>query len=341
MLLFLSCGNKELIKSDAINLSHQSYNNVISSIATSSLEAALTVPNVEGAIGRNQEDYFHVRFQTGINTLSDYAIATESMKALEATILTIEYAFQYQQEVGDFAVNVPAELAYFGAPNDADLASGTAFFGSSLGLTLLSLSQSKWFTTSTMTSQRRALLASYDTHFQKMLDYLKRSKTLLFTADQAAPNRLLFNAVAFQALGTYLADQEAIDIAEEFLLDALSYQDDSLGYFIEGGGWDSSYNGVALQLGLELFMILDDSSIRTQLKEALQKSAQWQLSRILTSGEIDQEGNTRVFDGGESFLGTEKEIDYAKRAKSFIYLSILADNIALKEIAYKILSFYT
>ena len=79
---------------------------------------------------------------------------------------------------------------------------------------------------------------------------------------------------------------------------------------------------------------------RNKLKTALQKSTEWQLSRILSSGEISQEGNTRVYAGGESFLGSEKGIDYAKTAKSFIYISVLTEDEGFERVAERILDFY-
>ena len=340
ILFFSSCSSEALEIPDTIDINHKTYNSTISSIPDSSLEAALTVPDQDGAIGRNQEGYFHVRFQLGMNTISDLAVVQNRLDALTATLQTIEYAFSFQRAEGDFEVAVPANLSGLGDPTEGDLASGTAFFGSSLGLTLLSLSNSSWFTNRPETATQRGVLESYSSDFQQMLDYLKRSKSLLFEIDRAAPNRLLFNAVAFHSLGTYLSDQEAIEIARDFTVDALSLQDDSLGYFIEGGGWDSSYNGVALQLGLELYMISDPSDLRSRLKNALEKSAQWQLTRILNSGEINQEGNTRVFEGGESFLGNEKGIDYTKTAKSLMYLSILTGDSKFEDLASRVLDFY-
>ena len=335
----ISCNSSEAISPSAVEFSHQTYNEVIASIDLPSLEAAAMVPDEEGALGRNKEAYFHVRFQLGLHTLSDLAIAQKRLDALDATVRAIQYSFDHQLTDGGFELNIPEELSHLGSPLEAELVSGTAFFGSSLGLSLLSLSNSAWFQESEETASQRDLIQSYVPNFQRTLDHLKANKSVLLEIDQSAPNRLLFNAVAFQSLGLFLSDQEAISMAEEFTSLALELQD-ALGYFIEGGGWDSSYNGVALQLGLELFMILEDSSLRAQLHQALQKSVEWQLSRVLDSGEISQEGNTRVFEGGESFLGKEKGIDYAKTVKSFIYLSVLGNDATLHAMAQKILDYY-
>ncbi len=90
---------------------------------------------------------------------------------------------------------------------------------------------------------------------------------------------------------------------------ALSQRDAARGYFIEGGGWDSSYNGVAAKLALELFTLLPSDPappIRRELEIASSCAMNWQKSRILTSGEISTEGNTRGFSGWRSVSGQRK-----------------------------------
>ncbi|MEM6799889.1 MAG: hypothetical protein AAF696_00720, partial [Bacteroidota bacterium] len=62
---------------------------------------------------------------------------------------------------------------------------------------------------------------------------------------------------AFYSLGMYLEDEEALLIGLDFAKNAFRQIDREAGYFIEGGGWDSSYNGVALQLGFEFLALLN------------------------------------------------------------------------------------
>lgn len=336
----LACKKDDNVVDPEIRIQAKTYNEVIKLIDEKYIEAAIQTPNEEGALGRNKSAYFHVRFQLGMNTISDFALTQERIDALEATAKAIDYAFEHQRLEGDFELVVPEELQELGEPLEAELASGVAFFGSSLGLSLVSLSQSDWYNSSTETAASKTAIEGYDSKFQLMLNYLKESKAMLFEIDADAPNRLLFNAVAFYSLGLYLSDKDAKSIALDFAEKALLLQDQNQGYFIEGGGWDSSYNGVANQLGLELYMLLETSDLKNRLKNALEKSAQWQVSRIKSSGEINTEGNTRVFEGGESFLGSEKGVDYTKTAKSLLYLSVLTDDPQFEEVAENTLSFY-
>lgn len=105
--------------------------------------ASASAPNAKGAMGRNKESYFHVRLQIGIAAMADFVIFSENIEVLEMTFKAIEYSFDYQLEEGDFEIQIPENLEG-STLNPQDLASGTAFFLSSLGLTLNTLEQSNW-----------------------------------------------------------------------------------------------------------------------------------------------------------------------------------------------------
>ncbi len=273
-LTLFSCSNDSATKKSLpYDLSHQTYNNVLSAINKQLISEAVIEPDTDGAIGRNQAGYFHVRFQLDMNTVSDFAITHQRMDALEAAAKMIQYALDHQTTEGDFELVIPEDLQDIGEPLASDKASGVAFFGSSLGMTLYSLSKDSWYQNDAETQAIRQTIGNYDPWLEAMLDYLIRSKDMLFTVDQEAPNRLFFNAVAFHSLGQYLENEEAQSLGLEFAEQALKLQDDSSGFYIEGGGWDSSYNGVALKLALELYMILPASSFREKLEASIEKSA--------------------------------------------------------------------
>ncbi len=348
----LSCGSNEDIVADGGSTINQeenatvldvsrNYASVIESFDTSLLELALKVPDKNGALGRNKSGYFHVRFQLTMTSLTNFAIKSQRTDVLETFINTIQYAFVHQLAEGDFQLIIPEELIELAEnSNESDLASGVAFFASSLAISFNSLNETEWYLNHTDVAVSRHIITSYNSDIQQMLDYLKSVKAFLFNVDSNAPNRLLYNAVAYYGLGKYLNDIEAKEIGIQFALDAINLNNDA-GDFTEGGGSDTSYNGVALQLGLELFMLLpEDHKIKGSLANALAESASWQLTRIEDTGEISTQGNTRVFPGGESFLGNEKGVDYAKTVKAFLYISILGDLQEYRKVALKILDFY-
>lgn len=83
---------------------HYSQNELIQSFDFNSLEklASKSKPDSLGAIDRNRNGYFHVRFQMGMLHLSDYAIKARSTNALKMLLKSISYSFSYQNQDGDF-----------------------------------------------------------------------------------------------------------------------------------------------------------------------------------------------------------------------------------------------
>lgn len=339
--------NSEFEESDVhsnelVIIEQLNYNALVASLGNERLASIVEQPNEDGALGRNKDGYFHVRFQLGMTRISDFAISTQRLDALEGLFSTIDYALKRQLAEGDFELNIPEEiqnLPEYRPLTEGDLASGTAFFASSLGTSILSLQNADWFTRSEETATQRNTLATYEGQFQKLLDYLIENQNILKDYDQTAPNRLLLDALAYFTLGRYLNNKTALNLSEEFIALAIALMDTTEGYFLENGGWDSSYNGVSLQTGFELLSLMQYQDTES-LEGTLLKATSWQISRILESGEISTEDNTRVFPGGESFLGQEKEVDYAKTVRALYYLSSLTNNDSHRELAERVLDFY-
>lgn len=176
--------------------------------------------------------------------------------------------------------------------------------------------------------------------FQLAMAFLKTQKEALKQYDGDAPNRLLFDALAFYGMGVYLNDTEAKTIGIEFIQLALSKQD-AAGYFTEGGGFDSSYNGVSVRLGLILLGVLpSQETIYLALQKALSCSVQWQASRVLSTGEISLKGNTRVYPGGEEFLGAEKQIAWIDTLLTFYFTAAISGDKSYEALAKRVENFY-
>jgi hypothetical protein len=321
------------------NLLHTDLINLTNALPTAVTAALVKEPTPEGALGRNREAYFHVRFQLDIAFLASYAVQFESNEALEKFIKAVEYSYAYQKQAGDFELVIPENLADQGQPTEGDLSSGIAFFTAALGHSLMQLEQATWFQnrTSDLLNER---LASLRPKIEKGLLYLLSQKEILKTYDNDAPNRLLFDALAYYSLGTYLKNEEAKSVGIDFIELALTKQDES-GYLTEGGGFDSSYNGVSLRLGILLLGIIEPTqNIYAKLQQAIACCASWQASRILATGEISAEGNTRVYPGGENFLGEEKQMAWIDTLLSFYYMFYLTGDPIYMNLAERIINFY-
>ncbi len=338
----VSCGNEKqeaVTCNDSILSGSTNFHTFILSLPDYVVTGLTKNPDASGALGRNLDGYFHVRFQMDIGFLASYAVYTQSDDALAKFILAAEYSFNKQKPTGDFELVIPSNLQYLGTPSDGDLTSGVAFFTSAVGSSLVLLNQSSWFINrpNDALTQR---LENLRNKFQLTVNYLIAQKEVLKMYDKAAPNRLFFDALAFYSMGTYLNDSKAKDIGIEFIELALAQQD-AAGFFIEGGGFDSSYNGVSLRLGMALLGILQpQDELYVRLKKAISCCVHWQASRILESGEISLQGNTRVYPGGESFLGSEKQIAWIETLLSFYFTYSSSSNETYRRLAKKVETFY-
>jgi hypothetical protein len=317
-----------------------SYAEIIRSLPLDMAYALAQEPDASGALDRNQSSYFHVRFQTGVRQLGDRLLASGGDPvSAELLVRAIEYAFLHQNPDGSFALEVPDDVdgSEF---KPADLASGTAFFLASLGTALMGVQQSEWLATA---AEARPFADRIDVlrgAFRDALDYLVREQPLLESYDASASNRRMLDALAFYLMGRYLGDDAAVSDGLRILEDVIETQADE-GYFPEQDGFDSSYNGVSLRAGVVFLAFLpDDDELRPLLWDGVLRAARWQASRVEQNGEISTDGNTRVYDGGESFLGSEKGVAWTDAALAFHMLYALSRNPGHLGFADKIVAFY-
>lgn len=316
-----------------------SFGTLINQLPTDVIVGLAKEPTAEGALGRNKDGYFHVRFQMDISFLASYATRFGSEEALSKFVLSTEYCFARQKPAGDFDLVIPANLLYLGQPSNGDLSSGISFFMSALGQSLVLLQQSDWYK-ARPGDQLSTRLNNLRPKFQLGLNYLKTQKDVLKAYDIDAPNRLFFDAMAFYAMGTYLNDSQAKAMGIEFIELALTQQK-AAGYYTEGGGFDSSYNGVSIRLAMTLLGILPtQEAVFERLRKSVSCSVQWQASRILASGEISLQGNTRVYPGGEQFLGQEKTIAWIDTLLGFYFTNTFSSEESYLTLARKVQAFY-
>lgn len=306
-------------------------NDIIEKLATSNQTDAF------GALDRNKAAYFHVRFQMGISPLADYAVDAQNSTALEMAVRAIEYSFKYQLPDGDFLLVIPPDLVNTGTATEGDRVSATAFFCSALGAGLLALQENPGYQAQLIAKKRIEILIP---QFQLSLNYLKSKISLLKQIDADAPNRLFFDALAFYAMGKYLGDKESMKYGIDFANLALAKKQPE-GYFLEGTGFDSSYQGVGVAMGFRLLSILvSDEPIRQILYDNLACATRWEMTRIKPTGEITTEGNSRVFSGGETFLGAEKKVAYSSVLTALWNMYYYSGKEEYNDFANKVLAFY-
>ncbi|MBN8216592.1 MAG: hypothetical protein J0L75_08105 [Spirochaetes bacterium] len=263
-----------------------------------------TQPAPDGALGRNRSDgrYSSVRWQLDLLSLAAGGVARNDAEPVEAGLRALEYGFRHQIGGGGFDFSPIPGISQ--VPTEADLASAAAFFLASAGASVFLLDRCPWVQTNI---GLRSRISALDPGLAEALSYLKAREALLMEADAKAPNRLLFDAMGALALSRHLSNSEGIELARRFVEKALALQDPA-GWFKEGSGYDSSYQAVG---ALNLFytaMMWPEDRFQQDLFDAFYRGAAWECGRILPSGEVSTFGNSRVFPGGESFLGEGKTV---------------------------------
>ena len=296
-------------------------------------------PNEVGAIGRNRPAYFHVRFQRGMHHVADYGLVSKRVDVIQRFLTAVTYSLDRQLPTGDFELVIPESLKDNGKPSIADRASGVAIFVSSLGLGIHALETNAWFMESSACANERRRLSKVKPRLKATLAYLLKHQQYLEEADSKAPNRLLFDALAFEVLGRILKNEAAQKVAKSFVDKAVNQVHKKEGYFIEGGGFDSSYNAVATALALRLVMVGYDGH---ELQPICMSAIHWQKDRVMDSGEVSTEGNTRVRPGksGESFLGKEKDVDVGHVVEAFTLGGKVLSDRTFDTLAARVVYFY-
>lgn len=296
-------------------------------------------PDADGAIGRNRNSYVHARFQYGLHAHADLAInlgGDEGRKALALFFRCLRYGLRQQTDAGDFRVSVPFTHSRASALRSVDLASASSFFFASAGAGCWALMASRERFSRRTQAELDAALAESQRGMRLGLGYLIAQHQTLMVADARAPNRLLINALALHSLAGLLDDAPARQASEAAARAALDMQHPD-GYFLEGSGYDTSYNAVAMAVGLRLLL---SGAKLPRLQSALQRALQWQVGHVANSGEISTAGNSRVFKGGETFMGVEKQMDAAHAVEAFALAGVVEKQPAHWRMARRIAAHY-
>lgn len=256
-------------------------------------------------IGRNRTwgAMYAARFQMGTGVSLRLLLHLRRADEARRAVAGIEAGLSTMEPSGRLPASVPVSVSLGASPSEADVASGAAFFLGDACLGLLALEAAPDRDTIASPSARAALRA----RLRQALDWLVTTAPLLAAADRRAPNRLLFDA---RALHGCAAVTGRPSVAAPFVADAAASIADG-GWFLEDDGWDTNYQAVALEIGADVLTVLPEGSARAPLDQALRRGTLWMTGRVLVDGRVDSFGNTRTCNGGESFLGTPKQLGLA------------------------------
>ena len=333
-LLLLGCfDGKQAVPNWTIPSFSGSEFEIIESDSTNYLLAVAIKPefvNYEGAAIRNQDKFLEISAQRVSVRIIMRGIAESDSAFIEKGVKAIEYGFAHQNEDGSFQYD--SSVIELGAI-EADLLEAGSFFMQAVARSYLLISDSDF---------SEEFLPRLDLLKPKMrltIEWLKNNKTMLYEKAKNAPNRLLFDALAFKLSGIILEEESYASIACEFLNENLKRQRED-GVFLEEGGYDSSYQAVNILKLQHYYLYSEDAAEKEIILSAVDKAVEWEKTRIKSTGEVDDTGNARTGSQClEKIAGRCKEINYTDVAMSFSYYSVIRNDVESSILVKKIVDY--
>ena len=289
--------------------------------------------DANGLIGDNRRHgrMISPRFQLGSGAAVRVGLHQPNLIMVQSGFRAVEAGLAAVAENGEVVSTLPPNAPRGTVLRPGDRASGAAFFLADACTGLLALAASDRASDVADLSRRTAAHAAV----RRATGWLASHRSDLMSIDRRAPNRLLYDALAFHSCGALVGDGAAQVIASEFVAEALA-QIRPDGVFVEQGGSDTTYQAVSVRLSLDLLLAGYAGPDRAQLNLAWQNGANWLGSRIMADGRIDSTGNTRTCSGGESFLGREKKVWPPSVFAALAYAGQLADDADLAAAAVRL-----
>jgi hypothetical protein len=258
-------------------------------------------PNADGMAGYNRDGFKSPEFQCGAMHYLVRAVVRRDQRCIAEGWTAIDATFRYQTEEGGFS----RQGAPHGGPSSA------AFWLAELDQAVLVLRESEFG------PKYKEQIERLVPKIHKAAQWLAqpRYQARLKTDDADAPNRLLFDALAFGLSGVVTGDDELKRLGRRYVDLAMTHFRESDGVFLEKGGPDSSYQAVAA-LKLQVWAIYFPDK---KLDAAIDKAVRWELGRVGPDGRIDTSGNTRTGQGQEHWRGHEKGTNLSEITLCLLY----------------------
>jgi len=255
-------------------------------------------PDANGMIGANQTNWEKAEFQRGgVRRMVQGVIYNDTAYINDAWI-TMAGTFGQQTNLGNFNDN----------------ASSVCFWLHECAHSLLILKDSPLY------PQYTDSIAKYLPLMQQALEFVTDSinlDSLLNRFDKQSPNRLWVDATAIAFTALLIDDTTTyMPIARICADQAMGLLKDSI--FCEKGGYDTSYQGVAMFLMNYFAMRVEYPLLDCYIR----RTTLWEAARVRSDGFIDTLGNSRTSNCQEVYAGQCKQVNYREVSRSFLYYGL-------------------
>ncbi|MBN3940599.1 MAG: hypothetical protein HWQ40_11860 [Nostoc sp. NMS9] len=243
-------------------------------------------------------------------------------QAIEAGFKMFDWGFAHQVDDGSFFIT-------------GDRFHSTSFFVEAVARSLLVIQQSPY------AEKYADQVAKYKPLVHRAARWMIKPNIWKIGIRRNKPytHRRYLVATALGLTGKLTGDQELIEYAHKSIEDGLSLQRPD-GVNPEKNGHDSSYQMVGVIYAQRWVTYFPQDEITPKVVAMINKSLLWEQTRILPSGEISTQGNTRTAGQEKGRSGKVKGIDRKSALRAFAYWASVTGNPQWKENAQKIAKFY-
>jgi hypothetical protein len=258
-------------------------------------------PDAAGMVGYNREGFKSPEFQCGAIRSMLRAVVRSDRQGIDDGWRAMDATFREQGPDGGFG----RPSAPHGGPSAA------AIWLAAADQAVLVLRESP------LEPKYRQRIAAVVPQIAKAAHWLDspRHQGRLKSDDADAPNRLLFDALAYGLSGILTGDAGLKHTGRTFVGLAMTQYRPADGVFLEKGGFDSSYQAVAA-LNLQVWLIYFPDQ---KLEAAAAAAVRWERGRIHGDGQVDSSGNTRTGLGQERWMGHSKDVDLSEITLCLLY----------------------
>ncbi|MEH2286665.1 hypothetical protein [Nostoc sp.] len=271
---------------------------------------------------RNQARNWYIEDQRYGEDLIIGGLVKNDPQAIEAGFKMFDWGFAHQANDGSFFIT-------------GDRFHSTSFFVEAVAHTLLVIQQSPY-------SEKYAdQVAKYKPLVHRAARWMIKPNIWKIGIGRNKPytHRRYLVAIALGLTGKLTGDQELIEYAHKSLKDGLSLQRPD-GVNPEKNGHDSSYQMVGVIYAQRWVTYFPQDEITPKVVAMINKSLLWEQTRMLPSGEIITEGNTRTAGQEKGRSGKVKSMDRRPVLRAFAYWASVTNNQKWEESARKLTKFY-
>lgn len=282
-------------------------------------------PGTNGLIGFHQRQgrWFEAGMQRGGCWMLIGAVVAGDRAAADEAWRSVEVTFEHQLADGGFQSEPKPEATH--PPTLPERVETAFFYLQELGHAILVVQASP------MEPHFRDRIAALRPGIRRACDFIQSGYDGIIRKAGHTANRMFIAAKAFGLCGILLDDPALKESSRKLVAVAMAKRD-AEGVFIESGGRDSSYNAVSLLMAGVLNLYLQDR----ELDAAMVKAMAWERTRILPTGEVRVDGNTRTGVGKEVFMGQPKNVNYREVALALCYHGMVHDDPSAVALAEKV-----